>query len=81
MAKLTVGTVRRAIADLPDDAFVVIDNESHRYQLAGDATATTALVAGEVWSEDIWAGSAGAPPGEQTEFGLRVVVLMIDEIA
>lgn len=81
VAKLTVGTLRRAIADLPDDAAVVIDDESHRYQLAGDASATTALVDGEVWREDIWARSAGAALGEQTEFGRRVAVLKIDDSA
>jgi hypothetical protein len=78
MARLTIGALRRAIADLPDDAIVVIDNESHRYSLAGDALAATALFDGANWHEDLWADDADAEVGAQTEFGSRVRVLKID---
>jgi hypothetical protein len=74
---LTVGKLRKAMESLADDTPVVIDDESHQYQPAGEAKATTALVDGEVWNEDIW---DNAPLGEHTEFGERVAVLKIDDI-
>jgi len=75
--KLTVGTLRKAMERLPDETPVVIDDESHRYQPAGRAAATTALVDGEDWLEDI---CDSAPLGEQTEFGVRVAVLKIEDM-
>jgi hypothetical protein len=76
-AKLTVGALRRAMEGLSDDVAVVIDDESHRYQPAGDAIATTALVDDDEWYEDSFSGSS---VGEQTEHGTRVAVLRINDV-
>lgn len=76
--KLTVGALRKAMAGLADEVPVVIDNESHEYQPAGKAFATTALLNDDHWSVDDCTDDG--PLGEKTEYGTRIEVLRINDL-
>ena len=70
---MNVGQLKKALESVPDDTPVVSDAEDHSYREIWGASATTGLLRGKHWTEDVFVG----PLGEKTEYGVRMSVFKI----
>lgn len=79
MSKLTVGQLKKALENIPDDTLVVGHEYDHSYRNLWEYGYTTVLDDGNgQFTQDIFVPEAGDGIGEQTEYGTRIRAFIIE---